>query len=195
MALLLAALAPRVAWCAVQTAGVTTATVTSAGALVVPHTVGAVANRYLLVGISLISIGGGVDATSVIWNDTSGPQASDLLGTSVVVSGFVGTRVTIYGLVAPNNSAPGNVTVNFSGGAKRAVVGVVNYVGVDQTTPGANAFFANGTSTTPSVVVCPSAPARAWARPLPGHNADLPAIEKIGTSWISIILSVIPRPS
>lgn len=159
MLVLALALAPRAAWTAVVTAGVSTGILTGGNTLAVPHTVSAGANRYLLVGVSVISTGGAVDATGVTWDDTTGPVALANLGTRVAAG--ANTRVTIFGLVNPGNTAAGNVTVTFTaGGLRRAVVGVVNYEGVDQTAPGANAFFAdNPNSTTPSVVVCPAAPA------------------------------------
>ena len=114
--------------------------------ITVSHPTGSGTNRLMLVGISGARSSGTVAVSGV----TYGGVALSLVGTQAYAAY---QKIWIYQLVAPATGTA-DVVVTFStapnGGA---VVGVVTFTGVNQSTPLGTFVSAQGTSTTPSVNV------------------------------------------
>ena len=101
----------------------------------------------MLVGISENSYNGAVTISSVTFNP--GSLTLDEVGT---IENESGRLSAIYGLVNPPSGVSGTVTVTFSGSVAYGIVaGVVNFYGVDQTTPWGSFVSAVGQSTDQSV--------------------------------------------
>lgn len=111
------------------------------------HTVGAgcvPTNRLLIVAVEL-NDAGGTTVSSITYNGT--PMT--FVASRQHASGK--PRVEVYQLVAPPTGTH-DVVVTLSG-IDKVTIGAISYTGVDQTTPIEGVSIAEGTSTTPSVIV------------------------------------------
>lgn len=107
------------------------------------HTVGAGANRLLVVALSLRHTGAQA-ATAVTYNGTN-------LTPLIIRTNNNNARVELWYLINPP-SGTANVAITWSGASTRAVGGAMSFSGVDQTTPLEDPEGATGNSTAGSAV-------------------------------------------
>ena len=134
----------------------------SGSSVTVSHTVSG-SNRLLLVGITLGSNTQQTrQATSVTWNGA----ALTLVGAVNHVTAPSRSRTEIWRLVAPTAGAY-DVVVNLNGSLDstgyQAVVSVMSFTGVDQTTPLGTYASSSGTAATQSVAISSAANELAFA--------------------------------
>lgn len=123
--------------------GSSTRSTNNGNALSWAHTVGAGANRLLVVALSLRHTGAQA-ATSVTYNGINLTQ-------SIVRTNNNNARVELWYLINPPSGAA-NVAIAWSGASTRAVGGAMSFNGVDQTTPLEDPEGAIGNSTVGSAV-------------------------------------------
>jgi hypothetical protein len=116
---------------------------TAAATLTFAHTVGAGANRLLLVGVHASA--GTATVSSVMYGTANLTQ----VGSAVSPSNL--NRAEIWSLVNPP-AGTGNVVVTLSA-AENLAAGAVSYLGVDQAAPLSAPVSASGAAVGPSVVV------------------------------------------
>jgi arylsulfatase A-like enzyme len=127
----------------------------------VPHTTGTGDNRLMLVGVSWNCGNGEEGGPNVNWDILSAsftPDGEPSIDLVEVITqdpsspDLYPRYAAIYGLTAPPPGVTGTVTINFEGGILRGVVvGVINFAGVDQTTPIVTSGGANGAQDPPTV--------------------------------------------
>jgi uncharacterized repeat protein (TIGR02543 family) len=111
-------------------------TLTSGSSISIAHTTGTGINRLMLVGVSWNSNTTAVTLSSVTFTPDGG--GGDIVLSEVITEkhGSNNRYSAIYSLLDPPVGQPGTVTVNLSSSISNGIVaGVVNFAGVDQTTP------------------------------------------------------------
>ena len=125
---------------------ISTTSTTTLSSVTLSHTTGTGSNRLMLVGIS--------QKNKLVSSVTYGGTPLTLVGESITSGN---ARMHIYRLINPP-SGTANVVVNFSAVPdKGAVIGVMTFTGVDQTTPLGTFVSATAKNTTPSVTVTSAA--------------------------------------
>jgi uncharacterized repeat protein (TIGR02543 family) len=115
-------------------------------AISITHTTGTSTDRLMLVGVSWNCSSTSRNITSVTFTP-SGGSATDL---TAVLTQQAGTQLrysAIYSLLNPPSGVNGVIMINFSGTVSNGIIaGVVNFAGVNQTTPFGTAVGAGSTS-------------------------------------------------
>jgi len=131
------------------------ATADGVSSLDISHTTGTGTDRLMLVGVSANSYGGVRTISSVTFTYDTTVLTLSQVGS---VENEAGRLAAVYGLLNPPSGQAGTVTVTFSGSVGNGIVaGVVNFAGVDQTTPYGTYASNTGTDTTPTVNVVTTA--------------------------------------